>query len=223
MDATRSTGPALVALALALGSGEAAMAYEEPEYEVVLEADAFEVRRYRPCLVAETEVTGSLGSSGSAAFRILAGFISGANEGRRKVAMTAPVTSRPDGPSEAGGERIAMTAPVVQEPDAGGEADAWVYRFIMPRGYSLDTLPRPTDPRVRIREVPGRELAVRRFSGFWSEANFDENEARLREALAGRGLEPVGAAIYARYDPPWKPWFLRRNEVWLELRAAPEG
>ena len=26
--------------------------------------------------------------------------------------------------------------------------------------------------------------------------------------------------MLSRYDPPYKPWFLRRNEIWLALNHA---
>jgi hypothetical protein len=213
----RTVAIAALASLLALAPGEGAMAHEQPEYTVESEHEGFEIRRYPPYLVAETRVEGEFGDAGGEAFRILAGFISGKNRSRAKIAMTSPVTNEP-----APSEKIAMTSPVVQEPaappDDGGAG--WLYRFVMPSEYTRETLPEPTDPRIAIREMPERRVAVRRFRGFWSEENFEKNDAKLRAALPGAGLEPAGETLYARYDPPFTPWFLRRNEVWVELRPA---
>ncbi len=191
------------------------MAYEQPGYEVTAEYETFEVRQYAPVLVAETEVEGSFEDSGNVAFRILAGFIFGDNRSDEKIAMTAPVTNRV---AEPAGEKIEMTAPVVQERSAGEDTGRWTYRFIMPSRFSPETLPEPTDPRVRIRSVPGRRVAARRFSGFWRGSRFEAQAETLRAAVEAAGLESTGAPIYARYNAPFMPWFLRRNEVWLELR-----
>jgi hypothetical protein len=175
-----------------------AMAYERPAYEVLEKRDDFEVRGYPPYLVAETDVSGTFQSTGNEAFRRLAGYLFGDNRSREKTEMTAPVTQT-----------------------RGDEEGAYVFAFVMPSKYTRETLPEPLDERVRIREVPARILAVRRFSGTWRGERFVENEQALLAALAQAGLATVGAPIYARYDAPFKPWFLRRNEVMIELPAGP--
>jgi hypothetical protein len=186
---------------------------DEPRYEVVRKLPAFELRRYAPYLVAETEVTGTREAAGNAGFRTLAGYIFGKNRGDRKIAMTAPV-------AQAEGRKLAMTAPVAQARRAGeegpGEA-AWVIAFVMPSGETLDTLPEPLDPAVRFREVPARRVAALRYSGTWSERRYLEALAALREAMRHEGLEAAGEPVWARYDPPWTPWFLRRNEIWIDV------
>ena len=160
---------ALVASVMA--SPEAAMAIEQPEYTVVRQDGAFELRRYAPYLLAETEVESGFMEAGNVAFGRLFRYISGDNTARAEIAMTAPVEQAKRG------EKIAMTAPVEQA-RAGG-----VYRvaFVVPRKYDRDTVPQPTDPRVRIREVPARSIAVWRYSGRWTEENFREHERELRE------------------------------------------
>jgi len=192
-----------------------AMAYEQPDYEVLEKRDDFEVRGYAPYLVAETNVSGTFQSTGNEAFRRLAGYLFGDNRSREKMSMTAPVMQEP----AAASEKMEMTAPVTQ---TRGDADgAYVFAFVMPPKYTRETLPEPVDERVRIREVPARILAVRRFSGTWRRERFVENEQALLAALAQAGLATVGAPIYARYDAPFKPWFLRRNEVMIKLPARP--
>jgi len=206
--AGRFAALAAVAVVAAM-SGEVAMAIEEPGSTVLREENAFEVRRYAPYLVAETEVDADFMSAGNVAFGRLFRYISGDNTARAEIAMTAPVEQAKRG------EKIAMTAPVEQAREGG------VYRvaFVVPRKYDRDTVPQPTDPRVRIREVPARSIAVWRYSGRWTEENFREHERELRGKLAALGLkaEPGDSAIIARYDAPFMPWFMRRNEVLIPV------
>ncbi len=198
-----------IVMGLVLG-GVRAVAIEEPEYSVILAAGDYEVRRYEPYVIAEVDVTGSFRSAGNQAFRILAGYIFGKNRGAEEMAMTAPVQSTPPG----AGVKMAMTAPVTSTPPG---AERHTYAFVMERKYSIDTLPRPIDERVRLREVPSRVVAARRFSGRWTEGNYEKHEAALLTALARDELVPHGAPILARYNGPMTPWFLRRNEVLVEV------
>ena len=183
-------------------------AIEEPRHTVVQQLDGAEVREYAPYLVAEVLVRGATAdTAGNQGFRLLAGYIFGQNKGDRRIAMTAPVTQAP------APQKIAMTAPVTQSSAEGGH----VVQFVMPASYTLETLPEPLDARVMLREVPATRYAVVQFSGFWSEANYQENLARLTRAVQAAGLRTTGEPIWSRYDPPWTPWFMRRNEIWLKL------
>jgi DNA gyrase inhibitor GyrI len=189
---------------------ETAMAIEKPKYRVVQEAGGIEVREYPPYLVAETEVTGSREDAGNAGFRRLAAYIFGKNKGEKKIAMTAPVAQQE-------GARIAMTAPVSQQekPDRG--ASTWVIQFMMPSEYTRDTLPEPLDPAIQFREIPARRVATLRYSGGWSEERYLEKLAELRAAMEKEGLRAAGEPVWARYDPPFMPWFLRTNEILFEI------
>lgn len=184
-----------------------AHAIEEPAHRVVQSFAGFEVREYAPYLVAEVTVPGPASEAGSQGFRILAGYIFGQNRGERKIAMTAPVTQA------AAPQKIAMTAPVTQTPAAGG----YVVQFVMPSTFTLDTLPEPLDARVELRQVPATRYAVIRYSGTWSDANYQRHLAQLREGVAEAGLQVTGEPVYSRYNGPMTPWFLRRNEIWLPL------
>jgi hypothetical protein len=175
---------------------------EEPAYSVVGLVNGAEVRRYGPRLAAEVTVAGDEAAARNAGFRPLAAYIFGANEGRAKVAMTVPVV-------QARGERIAMTAPVAQERAEGG----WTIRFFMPSGYTEETLPKPTDPRVRIVPVPGETVAVLRFRGAPGPEEVAAQQARLLSALATGPWAPAGEPEAWFYDPPWTIPALRRNEV----------
>jgi hypothetical protein len=185
-----------------------AMAVEEPEYKVLQEYADFEVRGYPAYLVAEVIVEGDFDDVGNTAFRVLFKYISGENTQNEKIAMTAPVRQ------EAAGEKIAMTAPVRQEKDSEGR---YVVGFVMPGHYTLETLPVPTDPAVRIREIPPKHMAVRRYSGSWNETRYRKEEAHLLAALDSVGYELRGEPVFARYNSPFALWFLRRNEVMVEV------
>jgi len=199
-------------------AGGTAVATEEPEYEVVKQYEAFELRRYAPQLLAETEVTGDFTEVGNQAFRLLADFIFGNNRQQEKIKMTAPVSMQPAGE----GEKIGMTAPVTMTPKAGDASrGTYVFSFVMPSRYTRANLPQPVDPRVRIREAPARLVAARRYSGTWSESRYREQESILLEAVAHAGLPTTGKPVFARYNAPFTLWFLRRNEVLIEVAAAP--
>ena len=194
----------------------AAADYEEPAYEILGETDVYELRSYRSYLVAEVIVSGDFGDAGNTAFRILAGYIFGDNSAAESMQMTTPVESRPAGESV----EMAMTVPVFSSSAA---AERYVYRFVMERKYSLETLPRPNDERITIREVPSRTMAVHRFSGFWSERNYRRHETLLLSALTTDNVETRGVPLLARYNGPFTPWFLRRNEVMIEIDPASLG
>lgn len=193
------------------------MAVEEPDYSVVETYPDFEVRQYPRYLIAETEVSGDFDEVGNQGFRILAGYIFGDNRQREKIDMTAPVSQRP---AQDEGEKLEMTAPVTQRPASGGSGGDYVISFVMPSGYSLDSLPEPKDPRVQLRERPARLMAAHRYTGRWTESNYRRHENRLLKGLRAAGLEPIGEPIYARYNSPFSLWFLRRNEVLVEVERA---
>ena len=186
------------------------MATERPSFTVLKQYDTFEVREYPPLLVAETVVEGSRDDASTAGFRRLAAYIFGGNRGATSIAMTAPVTQTP-------GQKIEMTAPVAQTATEGKQ---WVIQFTMPSSFtSLEQLPVPNDSTVTLRATPKRTVAVIQYSGVWSESNFSTHLATLTAGLVKAGLTPHGTATWARYDPPWKPWFLRTNEIHLTVDA----
>jgi hypothetical protein len=184
--------------------------YEQTAYTVIDQVgERIEVRQYRPQLVAEVVVEATDEKSGrSAAFRALFDYISGANRLQAKVAMTAPV--------EAGtaSEKIAMTVPV----ETGAQPEGrYVMRFFLPAGYTLKTAPQPIDPRVTLRELPERTLAVLRFTGSTGTDNVARQLVEMENAIAGTTWRPSGAATAMFYDPPWTIPFLHRNEVAVEV------
>ena len=186
-------------------------AIEEPTYSVVQKTEQFEVRQYEPYLVAEVVVPGPVSEAGSQGFSLLGGYIFGKNKGERKLEMTAPVTQTTiDPPAPV---KLEMTAPVTQAATPSG----FLVQFVMPKGYTLTTLPEPLDARVKLREVPANRVAVIRFSGSWSQSLYAEKLQTLRGALAAAGMATVGEPVSSRYNSPFSLPFLRRNEIWLNL------
>jgi hypothetical protein len=182
---------------------------EQQPYEVVQSYPTFELRRYPAHLVAEVSVQGSFEDAGNRAFRPLFDYITGQNESARSVAMTAPVVQE-----TATSEKVAMTAPVVQVENGSGDQ---VVSFVLPSSMTLETAPVPANPNVRVREMPGRLAAAMRYSGRWTEAGYRRRLAQLKTDMVRVGLHPGGTARFARFDPPFKPWFLRHNEVVQDL------
>ena len=166
---------------------------EKAEYTVVRAIGSVEIREYPTLIVARVE------GHRDGAFNILFKFITGNNRQRAEVAMTAPVIS----------ESIEMTAPVLSEAES--------MSFVMPKKFKLDTVPEPLDERVKIVEVPGRYLGVLRFSGRWNGSIFERRSGELLEVLEGAGMKTRGSVFSMLYNPPYTPWFMRRNEVAVEV------
>ena len=184
-----------------------AQAIEETKYEVIESEGEFELRQYPAHVVAETLVEGDFSEAGNEAFRRLAGYINGQNRRKQTIPMTAPVSQ------EADFVKIPMTAPVNQE-GAGGK---WRFTFLMPAEYNLETLPEPLDSRVELRKVPERLMAALKYSGTWSRSRYEEKTEQLMQEIEKRGLKQMGEPVFARYNPPFMPWFLRRNEVLIPV------
>ncbi len=178
--------------------GGQSMAIEKPQFTVLDRFGDIEIRQYAPYVVAETIVGDGygFGSAGNEAFRRLAGYIFGNNRDDDKIAMTAPVNQ-------------------------SSNSEGWRVTFMMPSKYRLETLPEPLDARVELRQVPGRIVAALSYSGGWGEQKYSRNEARLLAGLEEAGLEAAGEPEFARYNAPFMPPFLRRNEVLIPLAGAP--
>lgn len=186
------------------------MATEEAEYRVLLKENNLEVRHYEPQIIAETTVDTEFEDAGSEAFGRLFDYISGNNQSREEIAMTAPVGQ------VAGSQEIDMTAPVGQTRIDG----QWVVSFMMPGSFTMDSIPTPKDQRIALRRVPERTMAAIRYSGFWSESGYQKNRARLEKWIDEKGYIELGEPVWARYNPPFMPWFLRRNEVLIPIEKA---
>ncbi len=183
---------------------------EQADYKVLSKNADYEVREYSEHIVAETAVSSSsFRGSMNSGFSIVAGYIFGANTKSAKIAMTAPVVEQ-----ARSSEKIAMTAPVT----VNTKGDSRVIAFGMPRSYTMDTLPTPTDPRVKLRLVPKAKVAVLRFSWSRSESRVEKMKAKLAEYLKRDGVETVGIPSYAGYNAPWTPPWMNRNEILVEIK-----
>ncbi|MBV5272751.1 MAG: heme-binding protein [Lamprocystis purpurea] len=184
---------------------------EQPAYRVVEQEDALEVRDYPALVVAEVRRQGARKEALSAGFGPLARYIFAKERDGEKISMTAPVEQQRT-------DTIAMTVPVTQTRLDDGD---WSVRFIMPAQYQLGQLPAPATKDVRLIEVPARRSAAIRFSGVADDALIAAKEAELRAWMAARSLVPAAAPVFAYYNDPFTPGFLRRNEVIIDLADAP--
>lgn len=180
---------------------------EKSHYTVLEKEGRFEIRQYPPQLIAETVVDADFNEAGNIAFRRLFDYISGSNRKQESISMTAPVSQTDTS------EKIAMTAPVNLQ-QAGGK---YAVSFVMPSKYTLQTLPEPLDETVVIKEIPACKAAAVRYSGTWSQKRYEEKKASLNNFIQKKGLAAIGEPVFARYDPPFQLWFLRRNEVLIPI------
>lgn len=193
---------------LSAGAMSKLMAAEEAEYKVTRQEGQIELRDYASAIVAETLVNDNFEDASKQAFKALFAYISGKNRAKDKIDMISPVSQ------EARSEKIAMTSPVGQR----ASGDAWAVSFMMPAGHTLETLPQPLDPSVILREMPAYRAATIRYSGRWTEENYQQNLGELKEWMRQNGLEASAEPVWARYNPPFTPWFMRRNEILIAVR-----
>jgi hypothetical protein len=187
------------------------MATEEPKYSVIEKTEPFELRLYEPMILAEVKVEGDLDEASSQGFRLIAAYIFGQNQVTEKISMTSPVAIEEQNVKSA---KIAMTTPVNIEPNAG----QWTVSFVMPSTYTLNSLPKPLNPKVQLREIPAVKRAVIQFSGFYNAQKVADKTLELEQWMKTRNLEAASAPKFARYNPPWTLPFMRRNEVMIDIR-----
>ncbi len=179
---------------------------EQAKYHVVETHGSIEIRDYAPMIVAEVSVSGDREKAISDGFRMIADYIFGNNISSQEVAMTAPVIQQPS-------EKIAMTAPVTQQRDEGD----WLVRFVMPSDYTMQTLPKPNNPEVSLKEIAEKRFAVIRFSGLAKPKRLEKQTRELQAFIQSQNLEVVSKPTYAFFNPPWTLPFVRRNEVMIEI------
>jgi len=197
----------------AVVAGPAMSRVEQPDFRIEKQDGDVEIRAYGPLIAAEAEVKGQRREAINEGFRLIAAYIFGKNQPKAKIEMTAPVEQQK--------QKIAMTAPVTQQ--SGGEPDTWTVRFIMPKAWTLETLPAPSDPRVRLEAIPARRFLAIRFTGFAGQEAIKEKSDELRRYAEKHGLAIKGEPVLAFYNPPWTLPFLRRNEVMFELANGATG
>lgn len=170
------------------------MKLEQPSYSVVKRTKDYELREYEPYLVAEVLQLGDFSSARNSGFMKVGGYIFGGNEREESIAMTAPVFDMPG----QGERRIS---------------------FMIPSQYALDDLPIPNDADVNLREEPARLMAAKRVRGRWNENKMNAALDAMKESLDEDGYRVIGEPVFAYYDPPSAPFFVRRTEVLIELSS----
>lgn len=180
---------------------------ERLKYTVLEEDGHFELRQYKKYIVAEVEVKGELKEAGNNAFRPLFNYISGDNKMEVKLDAGEEVQQKES-------KKIAMTAPVNQEKSG----DKWLVSFVMPEEYKMKDLPKPNDKNIKLREIPEKQVYAVRYSGGWSESSYKEHKEKLEDYIDSKNYKRIGEAIWARYNSPMTPKFMRRNEVLYEVK-----
>ena len=187
------------------------MATEEPQFSVLEKTPPFELRSYAPMILAEVKVEGDLEEASGQGFRLIAAYIFGQNQVSEKIAMTTPVAIEGQAPKSA---KIAMTSPVGIESNAG----QWIVSFVMPAEYTMESLPKPLNLRVQLRQIPAVKRAVINFTGFYNANKVAERTVELEEWMRTKNLQAASAPKFARYNPPWTLPFMRRNEIMIDVR-----
>ena len=187
------------------------MATEEPEFTLISQENAIEVREYKPKIIASVEVEGDFDDASSKGFKLLADYIFGnnlLNGEAQKISMTAPVEMTPLA------EDIVMTSAIMKS-----EVNhKWQVNFVMPKEYSLDTLPRPNNEQVKIIEIPKEKYAVIVFSGLVRDSSYSEKAQLLNDFIMTKNFTQLEAIKIARYNPPWTLPFFRRNELMVKIK-----
>lgn len=191
----------------AIAAGPIMSDVETPNYQIVKSQDAIEIRQYEPMIIAEVQMSDKREDAIGDGFRLLADYIFGNNIANQDIAMTAPVQQQES-------TKIAMTAPVQQQ-SAG---DDWQVSFVMPSEYTMDTLPKPVNERVVLKEIPAKTFAAITFSGTNSDENVKAHEKILLEYVEANNLSVISTPKYAFYNPPWTLPPMRRNEVMIEIQ-----
>jgi len=209
---------ALLVLPVLVPGGDIAMAIEEPNFEVIEKSDDIEYRRYQPFIIAQTVVaTDERSKANNIGFRRLFKYITGANTARQEIQMTAPViqSDSVSTTAQAKGEKIAMTAPVQQSATETG----WKVAFVLPLHFTMDTAPLPNSSDIELHQVHARTMAVLGFSGRWTDRNIRQHQAELMSKLEKTAVKIIGEPEFAAYNAPFRPPFMRRNEVMVEIAS----
>ena len=169
------------------------MAYEEPIYEILESQNNYELRQYSPQIIAEVILEGEFQEVDNTGFFILADYIKGKNNKNQSISMTAPVNKK--------------------KSDDG----KWSITFFMPSKYKLNDLPEPKDPRIKFKKIDGILIASLSYSGSWNKEKYENKKIELENIINDKDLKIVGEPIFARYNSPFMPWFLRRNEILIPV------
>lgn len=194
-----------------IGSYVVIWSIEEPSYSVIEEKDGYEIREYKPYIKAETVATGTYAEATNQGFRIIADYIFGNNISKESISMTTPVLESPR-PNQS--EKISMTTPVLE---TANDTNGRTIAFVLPAKYTIDTLPRPNNPAVKITSVASRKVAVLRFGWYPSETRVEQKKSQLSGFLTRDGKRIIGPIETARYNPPLSMPLTLRNEIIIPI------
>lgn len=199
----------LVAIALwTIGSYVVVWTIEAPAYTVIEKRQGYEIRQYKPYIMATTEVTGDYASATNQGFRVIADYIFGNNTKKEGIAMTTPVLEAPS-------EKIAMTTPVLES--VTENAGTRLIAFVMPSKYTLETLPQPNNPQVKLIAVPKRTVAALRYTWYPTENRTNKMKDKLQSLLLQDKEKIAGVTETARYNPPLSMPLTLRNEILIPI------
>ena len=173
--------------------------YEQPQFEVVLQKENLAIRDYASVMVVEVQVAASRRDAAGDAFRSLFKYISGNNEDNLEIPMTSPVAQT----------QVPKTS--------NNEDDKWAIRFFLPRKIIDQGAPLPEEDGVNLVNLKAQRYASVSFKGTQNDKKVAKYSAQLREFIVQNGYQVSGQPIYAFYDPPFVPWFLRDNEILLPI------
>jgi len=169
------------------------MANEEPDYTVLKKESEIEIRQYKNFLTASIEIEGNRKEAIGKGFRFLFKYISGENKNKESISMTIPVMQKSSGNNK------------------------WNVSFVVPKKFDIKNAPQPDNVNIQLKNNSDLKVIAITFSGLFSDGNIEENETKLRNYIKEKGIKIEEPAIYAGYNAPWTPWFLKRNEVMFKL------
>jgi len=169
------------------------MANEEPDYTVLKKESEIEIRQYKNFLTASIEIEGNRKEAIGKGFRFLFKYISGENKNKESISMTIPVMQKSSGNNK------------------------WNVSFVVPKKFDIKNAPQPDNVNIQLKNNSDLKVIAITFSGLFSDGNIQENETKLRNYIKEKGIKIEEPAIYAGYNAPWTPWFLKRNEVMFKL------
>lgn len=204
-------GVVVLILVWSIGSYYIVWSIEKPAYAVLEKRDGYEVREYKPYIVAQTTVTGDYDQATTEGFRIIADYIFGNNIKKESIAMTSPVLEEAVSPAN---ERIAMTSPVLETINENKSRNI---SFVLPAKYTLETLPTPNNEAVKLVEVPARKVAVLEFTLYPTASRVEDKKALLLSYLVRDKAIIAGETETARYNPPLSMPLLLRNEILIPI------
>lgn len=190
---------------------EYSVASEEIAYSVIKSDENIELRQYQPANAAQITMAGTRKEAANKAFMPLFNYIQGNNIASEKIPMTTPVSQAA---TKAASQKIPMTTPVSSQQTGEGE---WVVSFYMPNEMSVNEVPTPKDERITIKHIPEKAMAAIQFSGRPSHDELEEYADKLRQYLEANAINYNNDPLFAFYNSPQTPDFMRRNEVLFEI------